>query len=232
MNFGFAEPLYAIAGAVFLMATAKGRNAETRNELSIGLMLAAGTIAALPLCSLITAIRAETFDSALFALDARLGLDGSWLRALCAASPLVHFACMQAYQALGAAYAVHWAVERSRVALRAATIGAFLVVPFYLLVPACGPAYLAAGELGRFQPRNCFPSMHAVWAILLVLNAERPLHRVAFGIYAALVIVATITSGEHYAIDILAAIPFALGVQWLAARCGNLFCASAQSEEA
>jgi hypothetical protein len=59
------------------------------------------------------------------------------------------------------------------------------------------------------------PSMHFTWAALVAFNV-RGRWRVPFAAYAALMGLATVAGGEHYCVDVIAAVPFALAVQWAA----------------
>jgi len=95
--------------------------------------------------------------------------------------------------------------------LRALCFAALLAVPCYVLVPAVGPAHIG-------QPlayRNCMPSLHVTWAALLWLNA-RPvwLRRAAFG-FMLIIAFTTLATGEHYVLDLVAAVPFTWIVQRL-----------------
>jgi hypothetical protein len=56
-------------------------------------------------------------------------------------------------------------------------------------------------------------------------RARRRALRAALWAYAGLLAVAAIAIGEHYLIDLLAAIPFALGVQWTAQWLGRIHAA-------
>jgi FkbM family methyltransferase len=91
---------------------------------------------------------------------------------------------------------------RSQLA-RALCFSAILALPCYLLVPAVGPIHVGDPHAAR----NCMPSMHLVWAALLWLNA-RPvwLRRAAF-VFTLLTAFAILATGEHYVLDLLAAVP-------------------------
>ena len=115
--------------------------------------------------------------------------------------------------------------------LLAGIVGSLL----YNVLPGTGPVYAFHGffpwqslpyeTLGRLRlerifvpldvPRNAIPSLHVAWAILLWWNSRRfsaPM-RVFTGAYFVLTIVSTLATGEHYIVDIIAGIPFALCVQ-------------------
>jgi membrane-associated phospholipid phosphatase len=62
------------------------------------------------------------------------------------------------------------------------------------------------------------PSMHLTWALLIAINARSLRLRIGLWIYAAAMVVATLALREHYLIDLIAAVPYTLGVQWAARR--------------
>lgn len=134
--------------------------------------------------------------------------------------------------AMGACFAAHirqgqppWKI--ALVLSVTATIG----VLCYSLLPACGPLMLlgphnfthgdsfAAGTppalvpLAAKYPRNAVPSLHMTWA-LLVLWISRDLKRGSWlaAIFACLTAIATLSTGEHYLLDLVVAFPFALAI--------------------
>jgi membrane-associated phospholipid phosphatase len=58
----------------------------------------------------------------------------------------------------------------------------------------------------------CFPSFHAAWAVLaaLALWSVKPL-RVPAVVLASLIVISTVTTGWHYAVDTLAGVSLAIG---------------------
>jgi hypothetical protein len=95
--------------------------------------------------------------------------------------------------------------------LRALCLAAVLSVPCYFLLPAVGPVHIGQ----PFAWRNCMPSLHLTWAALLWLNA-RPIWLMwfafAFMLFTAF---ATLATGEHYVLDLVAAVPFTWLIQRL-----------------
>lgn len=104
----------------------------------------------------------------------------------------------------------------------------FAAALLYAMTPVTGPAYalgaafpeelapllarapaLLATPAGAFAPRNAFPSFHLAWALVALLLAWRfgGLARAGFGLYALLIAAATLALGEHYLIDLVAALP-------------------------
>ena len=104
----------------------------------------------------------------------------------------------------------------------------FTAALLYAITPVTGPAYVLAKVFphridallaqaptwlatapGQFAPRNGFPSFHLAWALMAALLCWRQslAARVAFGAYAALIAAATLVLGEHYLVDLVAALP-------------------------
>lgn len=101
---------------------------------------------------------------------------------------------------------------------------------FYNLFPALGPAYiyadrfpwhpLAYDQLRRLfvEPvalpglRNAMPSLHAAWAYLVFWYARglSVLERVVAAVVLVFTVFATMGTGEHYFIDLVVAVPYAL----------------------
>ncbi len=120
----------------------------------------------------------------------------------------------------------------------AVTLTAFLLAggiggALYHLFPAAGPRYAFAtypvlpdiaalsANASPLAPefiRNCMPSLHATWALLIVMNT-RSLSlwpRRSALVFAGLTLIATLGMGQHYLIDLVVAVPFAVAVQTLA----------------
>jgi len=105
----------------------------------------------------------------------------------------------------------------------------------YRLLPACGPVYLLGSEcfLGEVPascatvaaadlrpvaldpsfPRNAMPSLHVAWALLVywTINRSSRWRWLALA-YFVLTALATLAGGEHYLVDLVAAVPFALAM--------------------
>lgn len=90
-------------------------------------------------------------------------------------------------------------------------LAAVCAVPFYLLFPAVGPAQI----MDPGAPRNCLPSLHVTWAILIWRAAKPGWAKYAMALFAVLTAVATLTTGQHYLIDLIVALPLAGG--WMLA---------------
>jgi hypothetical protein len=113
---------------------------------------------------------------------------------------------------------------------------------FYNMFPALGPIHLlprnfpwqplpleAVSRLflepvALSGPRNAIPSLHAAW-IFLVFYYSRRLsipEKIVADVFVVFTLLATLGTGEHYFIDLIVAVPFALLVlsltQWLIGR--------------
>lgn len=113
---------------------------------------------------------------------------------------------------LEAAIVIAYTTRQARTHLLwAVCLAALLVIPCYFLMPAVGAAHIHQ----PFAPRNCMPSLHFTWAALLWLNTQPVwLRRCAFG-FMLLTAFATLASGEHYVLDLAAAVPYTWMVQEL-----------------
>jgi hypothetical protein len=101
---------------------------------------------------------------------------------------------------------------------------------FYLLLPVCGPEFafpMFPVEPGHVVPHmvqidaapNGIPSVHLSTALLILWFSRKS--RAGFvlaTVYLLLTVTATLASGQHYAVDLLAAVPYAAGVVWLTKR--------------
>ncbi|MGA9509612.1 MAG: phosphatase PAP2 family protein [Candidatus Sulfotelmatobacter sp.] len=109
----------------------------------------------------------------------------------------------------------------------------------YNVVPATGPIYafgkdfpwggVSYKDLSTFAlqkmsistgiPRNGMPSLHVAWVVLLYWNSRglRRVLRATLLLYVLLTVFATLGSGQHYLVDLIVSLPFALGVQAAAA---------------
>jgi hypothetical protein len=104
-----------------------------------------------------------------------------------------------------------------------------LIAPLiYLLVPVCGPQFafprfpLDPGSviphmMGIDAAPNGIPSVHTSTALLVVWFSRRSrAGLIAAMLYLVLIGAACLASGQHYGVDLVAAVPYAAGVLWLA----------------
>jgi|HubBroStandDraft_1064217.scaffolds.fasta_scaffold07573_3 hypothetical protein len=161
------------------------------------------------------------YDHILYHLDQSLGilaasiarpLQGSWR------APLLF-----AYQAMIPLMVV-WYLITMRYGKRGSVIPAYAtelaVGPLlYSVAPGCGPLYafgarwlnppaVPADTIRLSGLPNAFPSLHAATAMVFVLFAPTRLARAFSLIFLAATCMATISTGEHYVIDLVAGIAF------------------------
>jgi hypothetical protein len=132
--------------------------------------------------------------------------------------------------------ALMYLLERRRSAEAAARLFRFYLwigaagFAAYLLFPAVSSMFLfperfphhppPLAEVGIVQtpssdaPRNCMPSLHTTWARAILWAALRHGRAVrwAMGGFSFLVILYTLCSAQHYAVDLVAALPFSVVV--------------------
>jgi hypothetical protein len=182
----------------------------------------------------------KTLDLYLYAFDGSLGMQPSFVMGrVVLQSWLLTRVCVFCYYALPSALMLVYAqqlVRRGRAAL-CVFLAFFLASPLgiilYNLFPACGPIYLFPAQFPKepmtvtqvrelfLQPvaltgaRNAFPSLHMAWALLALwygqgLSAGT---RTLLMLFLAGTVLATLGLGEHYFIDLVAAVPFSLMVR-------------------
>ncbi|HZP63689.1 MAG TPA: phosphatase PAP2 family protein [Terriglobales bacterium] len=193
--------------------------------------------------SLANLLYPKTYDLYLYVMDGSFGFQPSFLAARAmAASSILRIAGAITYVSLPFVMALVYALRQPREAERPSwdMITLFLLAglggwALYNIVPATGPGYvfrpdfplhsLPYRSLHRLVleqipvnpqiPRNAIPSLHMAWVVLLLWNAKglgRSL-KVFLALYAGLTVLSTMGTGEHYFVDLVAALPLALIVQ-------------------
>jgi PAP2 superfamily len=107
---------------------------------------------------------------------------------------------------LVAAVVLAFSDNRKRVGA-ALILAPVMALPLYVAFPACGPGHI--GEPGAM--RNCIPSLHLAWALLLYWFSPKFL-RVPTALFVLITCATTLMTGEHYAIDLVVAVPFTVAV--------------------
>jgi hypothetical protein len=187
-----------------------------------------------------------TDDAWLYAFDGALGFQPSFLmgRIMYDSVVLVRSALLT-YLSLPFVMAVvcAWQVPRGGTRIKWHMLTVLLLAGaggwvLYNLVPGTGPIYafghdfpwhsLAYKDLPAFAlqkmsiptsiPRNAMPSLHVGWALLLWWNSRKFPAALRAGVllFLLLTIVATLGTGQHYLVDLVVSVPFALTVQALA----------------
>jgi hypothetical protein len=161
------------------------------------------------------------YDHVLFRMDDALGVSAASiarpLQGVCRV-PLV-----VAYQLMVPMMICWFLVTRYR-NLRGSVVIAYVaelaVGPLlYALLPACGPVYafgtqwlqppeVSAGATPLIGLPNAFPSLHVGTAFVFVLFAPGRVSRAVSLVFLALTVLATLSTGEHYVIDLVAGLVF------------------------
>lgn len=182
-----------------------------------------------------TGTRSVRYDEWFYLADRWLGSPSWALARMLNALPALRFIAIQDYAESTAIIMVSITalalMGRTPEAWRAfaATLLAGAVAPFtYKLLPASGPAYAFSGfpyhlpvitsphAILLSAAPNCMPSMHIVSALLVCYFLRHwRIGRWVGGLHVALTILATLGLGEHYAIDLVVAVPYAACVLWL-----------------
>lgn len=190
----------------------------------LGFLMAAG----IGLPRVVSVMGAATYDQELANLDVKIfgALPAVFLADWLANNPIINQVVLLSYHGIALLIGISFLSPRFRVPFVASALIGYLV---YILVPACGPRYAMPSwpEIGEFliepplkHPRNCMPSLHLTWALLMVLNlanVKSRTWRILIAINLPLTVIGTLGLGEHYASDLLLAIPFAL-IIWKVCR--------------
>lgn len=180
-----------------------------------------------------SAISPMRYDQFFYLVDRRLfGCPAFALGRILAAHPLLHQIALIDYSlfvdvALFAVLVtfIGRGVRAGYAAWLAVLLNACALPVFYGLLPASGPLFAFVGfpfvapaiaaphVISIAAPPNCFPSGHLALALLSLyfLWFVRWLRPIAIA-HVALTILATLGLGEHYAIDLIAAVPYTFGL--------------------
>lgn len=175
---------------------------------------------------------AQTYDHFLYVFDASLGFSPSFaVGQLFTTVPSLRAVCYYAYEFLPLAMSVAFISDQSRssrssinllVLFLTTSISGYVV---YHLYPAVGPIYVwpnqfpwhplpaAAVSLEKCSPgaaaRNAMPSLHLAAALVIwfVSRGWQFWLRIPAGLLVLMTVLATLGFGEHYAIDLVVAVP-------------------------
>lgn len=184
----------------------------------------------------------KTLDLFLFSFDGSLGTQISFQMGMAFARwPLFRNVAVFFYQGLPIAIALICAQQIAKRTGKAVSAVTALVltgpigVLFYNLLPALGPRLipqlqfpfhamsraqtmnLALVEVTAHGPRNAIPSLHMAW-VLLIWWYSRGLSwwvRAIAMLFLIFTVAATIGTGEHYFVDLVVGVPFAVFVEGL-----------------
>ncbi len=190
-----------------------------------------------------TTLQPKVYDPLLYAFDDALQLKLSvWTADLLARSYPLKVAAIAAYRNMPLAVCFLLALEReaagrfsARILPLIATTGIAAAV-LHNLFPAVGPIHTFGTEFPANLPpvaslslqsllhidaaRSAMPSLHFAYALLIWWNTAG-LHRAwrwLAAVFLALTLLAALGFGEHYLVDLVVAVPFAVTMQPLALR--------------
>jgi hypothetical protein len=218
---GFYNPLVSawMTGiTVILIASIFRKDQQKRREdVIVAIGYCVYSALGIQLQSLVIWLRPNTYDRQLLAIDRWLGfhpLDVSYMW-----THHTHFMLVLyfAYGLTPLFLILLWLERQSKVYRDAIVISGLAIWFFFLALPAVGPVYYLSGNV-QGAWRDCIPSMHMAWALFMPINAHNRWLKAVLWIYAAMIAAATVCLGEHYVVDLIAAVPFVLASQWAAVR--------------
>lgn len=189
----------ALAGMLVLIVAAAFRNTH-RVEL-IGLAVFLPAALAFTACAnqALVLVTPHTVDGKMLRLDH--GVSTAVWRWTDAHS-FAHYTLWVVYSSLPLFMAIVLALAERPLRAAGQLLLATCISPFgYLAFPAVGPIHVGDPA----APRNCFPSMHLAWALVLCLHTRGRFCIFAIA-FTALTGAATLGLGEHYVIGLCAAV--------------------------
>ena len=182
--------------------------------------------------------KGPTADGAMFLLDHALGdpayVVGQWLLAhpILTTGLWIFYMAVPLTLAMAYGAALADALRRKRL-LWSWVVSSALCVPLYLMCPVAGPGYAFAGwpalpvgvtgaplEVTEGLLRTGMPSLHLTWVALTWYFApNQPIWlRPALAIFFGITVVATLGLGQHFIVDLFAAVPYMVAMGWLVTR--------------
>lgn len=234
LNCGTGLGLTAIAVQLFY---ARYSIRADRHLLQNMLLLPGFIAASTSMIGLTRILHPRVYDASVYMLDSAFtGSPSFAIAAAVSGLPYLKGLLIIVYMHLPAAAACIFAlVNGGRVKSHTRILDAFVWVGLggfvlYHVVPVVGPTYFFRSDFPLQPPspekmkslqylaipeyRNCFPSLHTAWA-LVIFHYARPLGRLPVllsGGFVLMTLTATIGLGLHYIIDLFAAAPFVMVV--------------------
>jgi hypothetical protein len=158
----------------------------------------------------------HTYDTIFLRADALLGFDPLAFADRTSHHWVLMVVLLLTYGALPVMIGLAWVLEQDLVMRRAVLLGGCVCFAFYALFPAVGPRHFDwVNHAPKPAPDNCMPSMHLTWALLIAINARSAWLRIGLWVYVVLIAAATLALQEHYLVDLIAAVPYTIAVQWM-----------------
>jgi hypothetical protein len=230
---------YGVSGLLMLAWRAWRESGAERQRVLAVLLPACLVLGSIPLIFffllLTIRLRPYTYDAIAYAADGTLGTQLSFaVGRLFAAAPVLATISLLVYCTLPIAFMVLLVLHvRGQGPPVYDLLPGFLCVAVcgfltYLIFPITGPLFVfgdsfpnsppatAAVLAGPLEvpevPRNCMPSLHTAWALLLWWHSRglRWELRIAAAFWLGFTILATLGFGAHYAFDVIVAFPSTL----------------------
>jgi hypothetical protein len=217
------------------------------DSLKVGLLLPVSVAISWSWQEAISLATPDTFDAVRYSFDDSLGFQASAIAGvLFQRLPILSIAAALVYGALPLFAAVEYGLQCRHAKSSATLLKVFMLIAFagfaiYFIYPAIGPKYFLGDSFPARMPgvdsmsmgltyappayRNAMPSLHMAWAMALWFGAcdLPPLARAGFALVVLGNALATLGLGEHYLIDLVVALPFALAA--------HAVCVTVQSPE-
>jgi hypothetical protein len=184
-----------------------------------------------------------TYDAAMFNFDQHLGLRVPVLLMMALERvPLLQAMVFLTYHnipaVIGAFDIAHRAASPRLSMTTAFLISGYIGYVCYHVLPVAGPPFLDPGYMDRLfsdavrlpvghsilpptDPRSSVPSLHSTWGFFFLLNLaalRHPAGRALFVALAIFTVVGALTAGMHWFLDVVIAVPFAVGLNALTGR--------------
>jgi hypothetical protein len=226
-----------LAAAAALLRSRRPERERAWQTLLLCALPPAFVLALNPMVLLTIALHPRVYDGFIRAFDVTLGIEpGLALARLVETVPPLGTVAGLVYAATPLGFAALYALERrSRSRAPIDVLAAFAVVSvagfmLYHALPVVGPRYVfdhwgpelsalpelpLAPRLGPNVARNCMPSLHTAWALMIFWHTrgQARLVRAAAALFAGFTLLATLAFGLHYLIDLVVAVPFTLAAQ-------------------
>jgi hypothetical protein len=229
---------YLGIGSALLLAwqALRYRSQNAWAALQLGLLPVLFVILSWPYLEATPVLHVRTLDPILLSFDGSLGGQPSlWAARLCQTAAWLMALCQLTYTTLpmwlAALSAMQYRKRGTSTLMSAFVIAGLLGSALYYAFPAAGPRYLLgtgfpftapelSAEPASIAPAflNAMPSLHMAWVVLLWINARVYSERLGrvYAVFCVLTAFATLGLGEHYLVDLVAAVPLAVLAQRLA----------------
>ncbi len=235
-----ATTLGAAALVVAAVSWARRRAPDSRSRLLAMVLIPLFAFVSLRYLRLTAILWPTTLDGALYGLDATFGFQPSFAMGRSfRAWPIFASIASSTYFALPLGFALVYGLHRRR----GSASGGGVITPFllvaavgyalYFVFPVAGPVYAfpeaypgsppdaemvrSARSLVAPVARNCVPSLHTAWALLVWWHSRGlpPWARIVCFLFLAMTLAATLGLGFHYLWDLVIALPVTLTVHAL-----------------